>query len=342
MVDQPSEASEELSFSEIITALEDEQKAIPARILYGLSGLEGDEFTEFSESWPGLSAQRRLALLEDLELLAEANTVMHFDAIGRLALNDTEEEIRVLAIRSLWQSQREDLIPVLIGIMNHDDSPAVRAQAASALGPFVLLGELGNISKESLTACEENLLAIMDMEDENPLVRRRALESLGYSSNQRVAGLIEDAFDFGDENLQASALYAMGRTADDRWAAQVLESLDDPNQTLSKEAIRAAGELEISDAMLPLLNLLYDEESEIRLVAAWSLSQIGGKDAVEALAELQERSESEDEIDLIEDAIENLNFGAEIEDLNLLDFSQEDIEELANPSIDDLADSEDS
>lgn len=342
MADQPSDGGEELSFSEVIATLKDEQNAVPARILYRLSGLEGDELAEFTQSWPALSTQRRLALLEDLELLAEANTVMHFDAIDRLALEDSEEDIRILAIRSLWQSQQEDLIPILLSIINQDSSAAVRAQAASALGPFVLLGELGNISQKHFDTCIENLLAIMDKKDEHPLLRRRALESLGYSSSQRVTGLIEDAFDFGDEDMQASALYAMGRSADDRWEAQVLESLDDPSPALSKEAIRAAGELEISDAQPALLNLLYDQESDIRLIAAWSLSQIGGNEVAEALADLQERTDSEDEIDLIEDAIENLNFGAEIEELSMLDFSEEDIEALANPSADEITGSEDS
>jgi len=82
------------------------------------------------------------------------------------------------------------------------------------------------------------------------------------------------------------------------------------------------------------------KKSDLRLVAAWSLSKIGGKEVAEALVALQERSENEDEIDLIEDAIENLTFTEESEEPALLDFSEEDLEDLANPTKDGNPDSE--
>lgn len=339
MAESASENSEEFSFSEIIQALKDEQKPVPARYLYRFSGLEGDELEEFAQLWPGLSSQRRLSLLEDLELLAEANTLMNFDAIGRVGVEDEEYEVRVVAIRSLWQSERDDLIPLFLDILEKDPNRDVRAQAASALGRFVLLGELEKISPKRHKEIEDRLLAIM-AEEKDTLIRRRALESLGYSSRKRIDGLIEDAYDYGDEDMQASALFAMGRSADPRWESQVIESLDDPDSELSKEAIRAAGELKLSEALPTLLNLLLEEESELRMTAAWALSQIGGKEVAEALVALQEQSENEDEIDLIEDAIENLAFAEELGEPTLLDFSEEDLEDLANPTRDEIPDSE--
>lgn len=334
MANRSPDKSGDLSFSEVLAGLANEQVPIPARLLYSLSGLEGEELEEIGKTWSILSPQRKLNLLEDLETLAEANTVMHFDDVAKIGLTDADEEIRTVAIRSLWQSGREELIPTFISILTEDTSPKVRAQAASALGRFVLLGELGEIAPERQSQIEQQLLATMESAEGEPLTRRRALESLAYSSNPRVEGLIEDAFDFGDEEMKASALFAMGRAADDRWAPQIIESLDDPDPTVGIEAIRSAGKLEINEALLTLLTLLFDEDSDIRLAAAWSLSQIGDKEAAIALAALQERTESDDEIDLIEDAIENLNFAEDIADMSILNFSEEDLESLANPSED--------
>ena len=166
------------------------------------------------------------------------------------------------------------------------------------------------------------------------MVERRALESLGYSGRSEVPNLIEDAYESDDDEWIASALFAMGRSADDRWAPLVIERLDDTAIELSREAARAAGELELGEALPALVHLLQDEDSELRLAAAWSLSQIGGNGVADALEELLERTEDEDEIDLIENAIENLAYTQEMSDLNLLDFSPEDLDGMAHPNGD--------
>jgi HEAT repeat protein len=336
MEDRTPESAENLAFSEVLASLGNEQEPVPAKLLYRLSGLEGQELLDFSKAWAAFSTQRKLNLLEDLEILAESNTVMHFDDVAALGLDEDDEAVRILAIRSLWQSSESKLIPIFISLLNEENSPQLSAQAAAALGRFILLGELGEISSDQKSEIEQQLLAIMDSDNDQPEIRRRALESLAYSSNPRVEGLIEDAYDFGDEEIKASALFAMGRNADDRWAPQVIESLDDPNPDLSIEAIRSAGELQINEALPTLINSLFDEDGDIRLAAAWSLSQIGGKDATDALADFQDRSEDEDEIDLIEDAIENLTFGEDIADMNILNFSEDDLDNLANPPADNI------
>lgn len=332
---------EQIEFDDLLAALQDESQPFPPRYLYRLSGLAGKELAQVDDIWPELSAQRRLGLLEDLELLAESNTILHFDTVNRLGLDDEDPEVRTVAIRSLWQSEREDLIPIFLTMLNEDQETAPRAQAAAGLGRFIYLGELGKVDKDRLAEIEVALLATMDS-DVASLIRRRALESLGYSSHGQVPDLIENAYLHGDEDWQASALYAMGRSADDRWAPLVLERLEDSHEMLSMEAARAAGELQINEALPALINLLYDELSELRLAAAWSISQIGGEGANEALEDLLERTEDEDEIDLIENALENLAFNEELDQLHILDFSEEDLENLiSQQDADELFEDED-
>ena len=321
----------ELSFDEVISALRDESQPFPARYLYRLSGLEGEELGLMTRIWPGLSTTRRLGLLEDMEMLADSNTVMHFDAVNRIALGDEDARVRLTAVRALWPSEQPALVPQLFELLDHDENPEVRAQAASALGRFVYLGEVGRIPEATLKQVEEKLLVIYES-DRDELVQRRALESLGYSSRPEVSDLIEEAYGRDDDEWIGSALYAMGRSADDRWAPIIIERLNDSNTELSREAARAAGELELGEAVPALVDLLQDEDSELRLAAAWSLSQIGANGVAEALEELLERTEDEDEIDLIENAIENLAFTQEMSDLNLMDFSPEDLEDFAHPN----------
>ncbi len=281
-------------------------------------------------AWPGLSAKRRLGLLEDLEVLAEGNTVMDFDAIYRIALGDPDASIRTVALRALWQSEDESLAPIFIRMLQEDASTGVRAQAAAALGRFVYLGEMGRVPAGLLKEIGMVLLGVLHGQA-NPLIQRRALESLGYSSRPEVIQHIENAYETGEEDWVASALFAMGRSADDRWASLVNASLRDAHPEISKEAARAAGEMELSDARPDLFDLLQHEDSDVRMAAAWALSQIGGQGVAEVLNEMIERSGDEDEIDLIENAQENLAFTEEIGEFNLLDFSPEDLEGLANP-----------
>ncbi len=62
----------------------------------------------------------------------------------------------------------------------------------------------------------------------------------------------------------------------------------------------------------------------MRLAAIWSLAQIGGQDASEALSRLLESTEGEDEIALIEDGLDYIAFVDGTRDIPLLDFDPED------------------
>jgi hypothetical protein len=332
MTDETFDSQEsQISFDEVVAALRNEAEPFPARYLFRLSDLDGEEIGTMSRIWVHLSTNRRLALLEDMETLADSNTVMHFDAINRIALDDEDARVRITAVRSLWPSEQPGLVPKLIDMLDNDPDSEVRSQAASALGRYVYLGEVGRIPAEIQSQVEERLLCAV-RDEATDLTQRRALESLGYSSRPEVAELIEEAYEKDDDDWIGSALYAMGRSADDRWGPVIMERLHDPNPILSREAARAAGELELSEALPALVELLREEDSEIRLAAVWSLSQIGGNGVEDELQDLLERTEDEDEIDLIENAIENLGFTHEMSDLGMLDFSPEDLQESQNGS----------
>ncbi|MCH7662528.1 MAG: HEAT repeat domain-containing protein [Chloroflexi bacterium] len=321
------ENNADISLEELLAALLDDSNPLSARYLYRFSDLNPEEIAALRNDWGDITIERRQRLMEDLEELEDTNTIVSFEHVFRLAMEDEDPLVRKFAIRSLWNYENPILIPVFIDLMEHDNSDQVRAQAASALGRFIYLGELEEIPEQMANSIVDKLLTIMAGEAEESL-RLRALESLGFSCRESIQDLINEAIELGDENWVASALVAIGRSSDDDWAPSVLDKLDDDRAMVRIEAIRAAGELGLQAATPAMLYLLESEDDEIRLAAAWALSEIGGEGIRDGLEMLLVESGDETEEEVIEEALENLTLTEEIATFNLLDISEEDLEEF--------------
>ena len=304
-------------------ALLDDDRPFPARYLHRFSDLPPVELDAVKKTWSKVSSRRKHTLLEDLEDLAETDTLTSFDDMARSLLADPDPEVRTRAIRLLWESEDLKLIPVYFKLLNEDEDTGTRAAAANALGQFVYLGELDKYPSKTKKQVEDQLLAATTTAKET-LIRRRALESLGYSGRKEVIPLIEAAYHQKDPDWLVSALFAMGRSCDERWNKQVLAQLHASNDDVRSEAIHAAGELELSSARPALLDLLADEEDpEIRREIIWALSKIGGEGVRARLEELLEMEEDDEEADFIEEALDALNFTEEMGPFDLLDVDPE-------------------
>lgn len=311
-------------FLTVVDALLDESQPFPARYLQLFSDLESVNLKKLNDAWPRLTPRRKHSLLEDLEDLAEADTLASFDDLARTLLADPDPQVRTRAIRLLWECEDTKLIPVFINILNNDADVDTRAAAANALGQFVYLGELDKIPADLLRKIEDQLLAATSSSSKDTLVRRRALESLGYSSRAEVVPLIEDAYRHKDPDWIASSLWAMGRSCDSRWRKQVLSQLHSPDEDIRSEAIHAAGELELESARPVLLDLLADEEDpEVRHELIWGLSRIGGEGVRARLEELHEIEEDDEAADFIEEALDTLSFTEDMGDFSLFDVEPE-------------------
>ena len=306
-------------FQTIVDALLDDDHPFPARYLHRFSDLPPVELKTMKKAWSQVSPHRKHTLLEDLEDLAETDTLTSFDDLARSLLADPDPEVRTRAIRLLWECEDVKLVPVFLKILNEDEDSNTRAAAANALGQFVYQGELENIPVETKKEIEDQLLAAATSAKET-LVRRRALESMGYSGREEVIPLIETALLEKDPDWQVSALFAMGRSCDERWKKQILSQLHAPSEDIRSEAIHAAGELELSSARPALLDLLEDEEDlEVRREIIWALSKIGGEGVRAKLDELFEIEEDDEEAEFIEEALDALSFTEDMEQFNLLD-----------------------
>lgn len=317
-----------ISIQQLVDSLFDVDKPFNPRHLYRFSDMEPPEIAELAKVWPQVPAWRRLAIMEDIEKLGEADSLLSFDAMCVYCLKDEDANIRELALRSLWEYDLPEVVPTMLAMLQSDGATNVRAAAASALGKYIYLGELEELKETTLHEVEDRLIDTAKGSDAID-VRRRALESLGFSSRKEVPGLIEKAYNSGNESWLVSSLFAMGRSAHQKWGPRLMKMLDSDSSDVRSEAAQALGELELKEARPRLLELLQDDNEEVRLAAVWSLSQIGGEGIQPALEALYELAEDDEEAEFISSALENLAFTEEMSDLPLLELlNDEDDDDL--------------
>lgn len=312
-----------ISIQQVLAALMDEKNVFPQAYLQHFSDLEGRDLEAVRSVWPQLSPRRRFTLLEDLEDINELDTLVSFDAIARFALEDPDPRVRTVAIRMLWETDDNRLGEVFMQMLDKDDNSEVRAAAASALGNFIYRGELEEIPEDLFHKIENRLLEAINSQDDT-LVRRRALEAMGFSSLKEVPPLIRTAFGSSDTSWVASALFAMGRSADNAWEQDVIRMLRSPSADVQLEAVRAAGSLELARARRALLDMLDEEaqDPDITKAVIWSLSQIGGDEVRDTLEKLLEEIDDDEEAETLQDALDNLSFTEDVGLYGLFDFDQ--------------------
>ena len=311
-----------ISFAKLIEAFLDESIPFHPRYLNRLTDLEPADAALFADIWPKVSLRHREALLEDLEEIHLADDLLCFDAVARIALKDENPSVRVRAIRILREYELVDLLPTFQKMAERDPDTEVRAGAASVLGMYIYMGEVEDISPAKLKRVEECLLNLISGQ-EPILIQRRALEAMGFSSRKEVPGLIEKAYASNDLDWVISSLFAMGRSANSRWYPWVLKMLTHPHPGVRAEAAGATGELEIKASRPTLVELLEDSDFDVRMAAIWSLSQVGGKGVRKALERSLETTEDDEEANQIEKALENLDFTEEMQELAILDISED-------------------
>lgn len=319
-------ASKKVSLRELVTALLDESKPFPARYLHHFSDLTAKDQVRLEKIWPQVSLHRRQALMEDLEQLGDADDLLNFEQVCNLALGDSDPFIRARAIGILSDYEDIQYLPVFLDIVKDDEAAVVRAAAATALAVFVYMAEVELLSSSVQQKLEDVLFSIAGGEDDAE-VRMRALEALGYTSREEISPMIEAAYKNGDRKWLSAALLAMGRSANPKWESKVMTMLDDKRPEVRAEAAAAVGGLESKTAVKRLLELLDDHDSQVRMAAIWSLSEIGGAGVGKALTKMLEKTSDEEEAKLLEEALDNLSFTDGSGGFVLFDIGEDDEED---------------
>jgi len=272
-----------------------------------LSDLSRANARTLAAAWSTIPEDNRVSLVRRFDELSEERVELNFGRALRIALGDRSAVVRQLALAGLWEDESSEYLDRLRVMLENDESPDVRAQAAAALERFSNKAAAGSLDETVASDLREKLRRSASDTGAPYAVQRRALESLGpYASDPEISSLIKGAFDSGDHGLQCSALYAMGRSQDSQWLPTILVQLESEDPEIRFEAARAAGLLGSTDALPVLLQAARDDDAEVRHVAISAIGQIGGRGAVRALERLAEDA-GEADLELIQAAIEDVN-----------------------------------
>lgn len=275
-----------------------------------LSDLGSEERTLLRGEWPQLPIESRRWITSRLALMSEDNIELDFRHVFLTALEDADPQVRLLAIEGLFEDESRLLLNSLLRILRGDPEESVRAAAAQALGRFTYLAHCEKLGKgmggEGL---REALVAAASDGKEAEEVRRRSVEALGfYTGDRDIESLIANLYKGGGKGAE-SAVFAMGRSSDPIWEPVILHELESKRPAMRYEAARAAGEVGLENALPILVKMADDGDTELRLTALWSLGQIGGKPASEAITRALE-SKEQSVRDAAQEALDELRFNA--------------------------------
>lgn len=262
-----------------IAKLVDPDKELSDSWLADLSSLNSAELKLLEQAWPTIELKRRRQIIYRLTELAEDNFELNFDGIFKGCLKDKDAEVRSKAIEGLWENEEASLIEPLIEFLEKDGSEAVQAAAATALGKFALLAELGKLRPNHKARISQSLLAVINDNNKPVEVKRRALEAASPLTLSQMKKAIAEAYRSGNNKLKISALFAMGKSGNPSWLPILFKELANADSEIRYEAAGACGELGEEEAASYLCELVNDPDTDVRLAAIQALGKIGGPEA---------------------------------------------------------------
>jgi HEAT repeat protein len=306
------------SIDSIIQSINETDRPLTASAIYGLSDLSESNAQRLGEAWAGIPLERRQALVQRIVETTETNFEMDFGSVIKLALTDSDDQIRENAVEATWIDESPEMMNQLIDMAVGDTAPNVRAAAVSGLGRFILQGELEEFDEELARRAQNIALKLHTDPNENLDVRRRALEAISNCGREGVNEMIQAAYRDPNVPMRVSAIFAMGRSCDKQWEPVVLDELDSDIPELRFEAARTAGELELISAVPALGEMLEDEDRELVEMAVWALGEIASDEAQNLLEEVMERADMNGDealMEAAEEALESASLNAQFKDL---------------------------
>lgn len=318
-----------LEFNTVLDALIDVGQPFPPAMWNQFSDLLSADIRLLKEKWELVETPRKIALLQDLASLMDYDFQVNFDSFAKACLNDDEPMVRASAIRLLFEYDNKDMIDLMVDILENDADEEVQATAAIMLGNYVYKGELDELPAKDKQRVEEALLRMI-VETNAVVIQRRALEAISFSSRDEVTPLILAAYEKLEKDWKVTALFSMGRSANQQWAPYILRNLDSDEPDILFEAIQAAGEMYLESA-LPKISEIAKQGDELdqllRMAIARALENIGGAESIVVLNQMLQWADDDEEVDLIEQAIEYASFTNSIKLPTMFDFEMDELDE---------------
>jgi len=230
-----------------------------------------------------------------------------------LALSDEDEFVRKTAVESLGEIKSEKAAKTLINTLQ-DNSHLVRLEAAKALGMMKvrkaiapLLFALGDenrfVRKEAANAlgqleCEKVLDPLIRIfKSQDPFTRQGAVRALGQINPYGIPDCILDQiFEFIDNALKdedklvrketAKALQRLSESRSERAFESLISALYNEDDEVRRLAAGSLNLFDCEKAIPPLVSALKSRDATVRRFAADTLGQIRSKEALQPLIDV--------------------------------------------------------
>ena len=298
-----------VTLPDLLTDLTDAGKPVTYSGLLQLTDLPVEGLAELKIAWPKLSTERRREVIRKLVELADDNVELDFSSVFKSCLSDTDDAIREMATKGLWETEDRTMIRPLVKLLENDTCAEVRASAAMSLKNFAVMAQNGKLLARDGDRIRQALLAVVNSPTEDIDVRRRAIEAVASFNTSETNGAVREAYESDNPTLVQSAVYGMGQSSNPAWLPTVLDEMSNPLPAVRFEAATACGLLGEETLVPHLLRLLRDDDPEVRLASIKALGMIGGTMAKNAL-----QLHLSDEDEAIEEAAREALIGLEFED----------------------------
>ncbi|MBD2242260.1 HEAT repeat domain-containing protein [Nostoc sp. FACHB-888] len=220
-----------------------------------LSMLEMGDFQQRWEITKALTRLGNIAIPPLIEILED---------------EDTEEELRWYAARTLGEFQHPEAIAPLVELLKTDDDEELKAIAATAIG------QMGTVA---IAALSELLL-----DEDTRLLAVRSLSCIPQTETiTPLLSVVQDS----QATIRTAAIEALSSFHDERVPPVLLNALDDIAATVRRAAVLGLGfrpDLrEALDLVTRLQPKLYDFNIDVCCAAAVSLSRMGCDEAAQEL-----------------------------------------------------------
>lgn len=267
--------------------------AVSAADLPAFSDLPREDAKWLRGSWASIPLDTRLAILDGADELAAEHIELDFTALGRVALDDPDEDACERAVRLLWESEDTAIAGRLTELAGSGTAPSLLAAVAAGLHKFAELYAMGRWDPAAAAPALDALRRLATGPGQEAAVRAAAVEALGPVTEPWVSAAIEAAYEDGDDVLRLAALRAMGHSTSDRWSSYVEEQFESSDPAFRFEAALAAGAI-ADEALVPGLGALLDDaELDVVFAAIEALGEAGGDEAIALLQALREDSSEE-------------------------------------------------
>jgi len=259
----------------------------------------GEEF-ELTAEEPDPVAEELQAVTEEIGATAldpddDAETIATLLEQAETLTSDLDDAMIWSDLEVREQLRRQGFYDVLDPSVSKDFPPELSAihvyEAQGEVEP--ILDALDSLGSDFM---EENILTVLEhlapqeaFDPVHALAQRRnkqPVRILGRIGDEAACDTLEDFLGGGDVGLEKTTLRALGMIGAEQSTEPVAQRLAADNPEIRSAAARSLGLIGDTRAVEPLGDVLEaDEADEVRASAAWALTQIGTRRALDTAAE---------------------------------------------------------